>query len=274
MRPYVLISAICYLFLTACGGISAEVSRLTDEFEPWGFTVAQKRYGQFDLRESIKQGTPDNPVWIVYAGDGLAWLDAWTPSPDPTPSVYEMPSVQVALALVKLFPSDTVIHLTRPCQFLETNAQSCGTQYWTKNRFGTTVRQAYKQHATKFNNRPVIFVGWSGGGVIAAHMAHQRTNISRQTGLLTMASPLDLAAWTKWHQVSPLPRLDNPALFLPLALPHAYGVGQTDRIVPPETVMHLPDQIPVAMMDHHGPWQEFASQFAPSIRRDVIAAQP
>lgn len=268
-----LIIALCSLLLAACGGISADINRLSNRFEPLGFAVDQKQYGRFKLREAARQGAPNGPVWIVYAGDGVAWLDTWTPSPDPTPSPKNMPSISVAQAIAKQFATDTVIHLSRPCQFLTSNAQDCGTRYWTRDRFGDDVRNAYHAHATQFDGRPVIFVGWSGGGVLAAHMAHIRAMHNRQTGALTLASPLDLTAWTQWHRVSALPQADNPAQFLPLVIHHSHAVGSNDKIVPPETVSHLPNQF-IVPIDHHGPWHEIAIQAAPSLRAAVIAAQP
>lgn len=273
LRSIVIMITAC-LFLAGCNSIGAETVRLTDRLAAFGFISTQKQYGAFRLREAIRQGRDNHPVWIVYSGDGRAWLDRWTPSPDPTPSVDDMPSLHVATSLAQYFPQDTIIHLTRPCQFLDSPQPQCTPHYWTRNRFGAEVRHAYSVQTTAFHNYPVIFVGWSGGGIIAAHMAHQRSTTNGQTGLLTLAAPLDLDRWTQWHKVTALPATDNPARFLPLTIPHAHGVGENDQIVPWEAVNHLKGQALVAGITHHGAWQEFAIKTAPSLRDKVILARP
>src|SRR5690606_20500543 len=99
-----------------------------------------------------------------------------------------------------------------PCQFLSSaELQACSIDDWTDARFAekwvarTNAAIDDAKRATKVSH--VVLAGYSGGGVMAALIAARRNDVG---ALLTVASPLDHAAWTRLHGVSPLSASLNP----------------------------------------------------------------
>ena len=78
----------------------------------------------------------------------------------------------------------------------------------------------------------IVLVGWSGGGVMAALVAARRADVA---GLITLAAPLDVAAWTRSRGLSPLQGLD-PADLGPIAAPQLHVTGAFDQLVRPAVV--------------------------------------
>jgi pimeloyl-ACP methyl ester carboxylesterase len=78
----------------------------------------------------------------------------------------------------------------------------------------------------------VRLVGWSGGGVMATLVAARRADVA---GLITIAAPLDVAAWTQGRGISPLLGLD-PADLPPISAPQVHLSGAFDPIVRPAVV--------------------------------------
>jgi len=270
-----LTALITCLLLVSCGGIRADQDKLAAMLGASGFQSRTVQAGGFLLREAIRDGAPDTPLWIVIAGDGRAYLDAYTPAPDPTPYPDEMPSIHIAGEIAALFPQDTVFHLTRPCQFLQSGTYgNCPQRFWTRDRYSAEVTNAYEQIIAAHPNRPVVLVGWSGGGVIAAHLAAKRQTAGQPVGLMTMASPIDLDAWTSHHHVSPLPASDNPARFLPFRLPHILAFGKNDMIVPAHLARPLNGNILITPFTHHDDWEDVITSAAPTIRAQIIGAAP
>lgn len=78
-------------------------------------------------------------------------------------------------------------------------------------------------------------VGFSGGGVVATLIAGRRDDVSM---LVTLGAPLDLAAWSTHHAVSPLEGSIDPAAASgpPPATWQIHLVGARDEIVPPKLV--------------------------------------
>jgi hypothetical protein len=76
---------------------------------------------------------------------------------------------------------------------------------------------------------------WSGipaGGVIATLVASHRADVKE---LVTVAAPIDTAAWTTYHRVSPLEGSLNPLEHAPPhMLPREFHFhGSRDEVVPP-----------------------------------------
>ncbi|MDI1287499.1 MAG: hypothetical protein PSV46_24150 [Reyranella sp.] len=146
------------------------------------------------------------PLFVYIEGDGLAYLDARTPSTDPTPVD------PLALRLAAADPGPAVLYLARPCQFASGRADPrCSVRAWTTARFGADVVASIdgaidRAHAMA-PARPLVLVGYSGGGVIAALVAARRTDVAL---LVTIAAPLDVADWTRRMGVSPLDGSGSP----------------------------------------------------------------
>ena len=147
----------------------------------------------------MTMGEP-GPLFVYIEGDGLAYLDTRTPSTDPTPVD------PLALRLAAADPGPAVLYLGRPCQFAPGRGDPrCSVRAWTTARFGANVvasiDDAISRERARAPERPLVLVGYSGGGVIAALVAARRKDVSL---LITVAAPLDVADWTRRMGVSPL----------------------------------------------------------------------
>ena len=154
----------------------------------------------FDLQIYRRDDGRAGPLVVYIEGDGLAYLDARTPSSDPTPLD------PLALRLAAADPGPAVLYLGRPCQFAPGRADlRCGVGAWTTARFGANVvaavEDALDRERAKAPGRKLVLVGYSGGGVVAALVAARRSDVAL---LVTVAAPLDVADWTRRRGVSPL----------------------------------------------------------------------
>jgi len=165
---------------------------------------------------------------IVIEGDGRAHDRHGRPTSDPTPDE------AVGLELAQAWPGGAA-WLARPCQYVEDPA--CTPAQWTSHRFAEAAVAQLDAGVDALKARSgadrVILVGWSGGGVLAALVAARRNDVA---GLVTIAAPLDVAAWTQSRGLTPLSGLD-PANLAPLAhLPQVHLFGTFDPLVRPVVV--------------------------------------
>lgn len=203
---------------------------------------------------------------VYIEGDGLAWKNRRTPSVDPTP--VRALGLELALASPELF--DTA-YIGRPCQFAARSAESCTVNVWTFARYNQAAVDAVGEAIDSVKGRsdqPVVLVGYSGGGVIAALLSAQRRDVA---ALVTVAANLDTVAWTTQLQVTPLVDSLNPVDYAEAltAVPQRHLVGSRDKVVPPEVTLsylraarlsaseHL---VEVQGYDHRCCWAENWSQ--------------
>lgn len=145
---------------------------------------------------------------IYLEGDGAPWYSAFHPPEDPTPRF------PMALSLAVQDAAAHVLYLARPCQYQDylhgmpesvATAQQCAPRLWTNGRFSTEVIEAYLQILDALRQRygynQFQLIGYSGGGTIAMALGARRADVS---AVVTIASPLDVAAWTHLQGLSPL----------------------------------------------------------------------
>lgn len=148
------------------------------------------------------------------------------PTADPTPS--DPGAWKIAQAWPEGEPA---AWLGRACQFVHDPA--CTPADWTSARFSQAnidlASAGIDDLKARTGARRVRLVGWSGGGTLAALLATRRADVA---GLVTVAAPLDLAAWTAWHGISPLAGRD-PGLEPPAPVPQLHLIGSADAINPP-----------------------------------------
>ncbi len=167
---------------------------------------------------------------VVIEGDGDAHDRRGRPRTDPTPR-----GDTAAWKIAKAWPRDAgpVIWLGRPCQHVRDPL--CAPADWTTHRFSeaavAATDAAIDAMKLQAGARGVRLVGWSGGGTIAALVTARRSDV---VGLVTVAAPLDLAAWTRWHGISPLTDGLDPGGLPPLAMPQLHLLGAFDPVVPPK----------------------------------------
>lgn len=222
------------LLLSACAMTTGErYQQVMQEgkaagFAPVSFGSAPPLTGL--LRAQAMPSTPAY-LWVVIEGDGRAWLNMHEPSMDPTPVD------PVGWRLAKDVSQKTVLYLARPCQYLNSDElDACSVTDWTDGRFAEKwvqrLNAAVDQAKRMSSARQIVLAGYSGGGVMAALVAARRDDVAL---LMTVASPLDHAAWTTHHKVTPLhASLSVVAVQQELArLPQLHVVGADDKVVPP-----------------------------------------
>ena len=167
---------------------------------------------------------PVSTLTIVIEGDGRAHDRHGRASVDPTPTR------AVGLNLAKAWPGPAA-WLGRPCQYVEDAA--CEAAHWTTHRFSeeavAMTDAAVSALMAQAGAEKVVLVGWSGGGVMATLVGARRDDLA---GLVTIAAPLDVRAWTTSRGLSPLQGLD-PADLSPIAAPQLHLTGAFDPVVRP-----------------------------------------
>jgi pimeloyl-ACP methyl ester carboxylesterase len=141
--------------------------------------------------------------------------------------------------------------------------RDCSSADWTSARFSEKwverADAAIDEAMRAAGASRIVLAGYSGGGQMAALLAERRADVA---GLITVAAPLDNAAWTAYHGVSPLSAsLDasehKSRLF---RLPQLHIVGAEDKVVPPlltqSFLRDYPPTAPVQLLilpgvDHH-----------------------
>lgn len=223
------------LALTGCAGLPEGSALAGDPLEAAvraGFRRVDTAAGPFVLTALERGASGSGPVVVYVEGDGAAWRSRHRPPRDPTPDY------PLALALAVRDGAARVLYLARPCQFRPaTELAACDGRWWTTARYAETVVAAVDQAIDRLlagggGPAPLVLVGHSGGGTLAALLAARRTDVA---GLVTLAANLDTRAWTTMHEVSPLVDSLAPTDFAPAlrALPQVHFAGGRDRIVPP-----------------------------------------
>ncbi|RSZ59731.1 alpha/beta hydrolase [Massilia atriviolacea] len=187
--------------------------------------------GEFSLAVYSPASQPAATLTVYLEGDGLAWLNANTISPDPTP-VHP-----VALQLALRHPHGAVAYLARPCQFqARALPAACRSALWTDARYGPEVIDsmdtALDRLMQRAGARRLVLVGYSGGGAVAALLAARRADVAL---LLTVAANLDTVEWARRQRLSPLAASLNPADYAAqlARVPQQHWVGADDTVVPP-----------------------------------------
>jgi dienelactone hydrolase len=220
--------------------------------------------GTFVLTAFVPPGLQQTKTLTIYIeGDGLAWINASTPSRDPTPLN------PLGLQLALRDPSGTAVYLARPCQFVaEHDKRNCQRKHWTNQRFSPEViaasLNAIQQLKQRFAAQRLVLIGYSGGAAVASLVAAQRQDVDQ---LITVAGNLDQRTWTQTHHLSPLDGSLNPAdAWMQLqTLRQTHFVGGQDNNIGP-TITHayaarFPPSTPLTIktieaFDHHCCWVE------------------
>ena len=220
------------VFLAACAGDAlTRREAATSLVLQAGMQSVRFDAGRFVLVGGLKGAGSGQPVLVVYLeGDGLAFVSRTQLSRDPTPRH------PVGLELAAADPSPAVLYLGRPCQYVTPSEErDCGPQYWSSHRFAPevidAVNRAIDQALGLVGAGRVVLIGYSGGGAVAALATARRSDVAAWA---TVAAPLDHAAWTRWHEVSPLAGSLNPIDEAPrlAGLPQVHFVGAEDDVVP------------------------------------------
>lgn len=195
--------------------------------QPEGFSFQEIKTTDFALASWARIEKEGAPLRIYIEGDGFAWINAYTPSFDPTPSEL------MVLDLAQKDSSANVVYLARPCQFV--TSKECRVYYWTSGRFDPKViaseAEAVRSLISQYKAPSAELVGYSGGAAVALLVALNVPEISK---VYTVAGVLDHKAWTSLHHDSPLNGSLNPADFKQQLkdLPQIHFSGGEDKVVP------------------------------------------
>ena len=122
--------------------------------------------GGFPLHGFARLACQGDALHVFIEGDGLAWLDISTPSPDPTPVN------PVGLQLAAGDRACNVLYLGRPGQYA---GGAVDSRYWRGARFAPEVVDSYvsalRRQAVLWHTDRIRLTGYSGGGAIAALVA-------------------------------------------------------------------------------------------------------
>lgn len=207
-----------FLFLlNACVSIKA----------PDSFSYKEVQTPFFKIATWQKLSTSNAPVKVYIEGDGNAFNRYGQPTSDPTPK-----GVFVRKMAFE-DPSDNVIYMARPCQFLKDN--KCQQKYWTTARFSNEVIQSQAYALKKLvGNRPVALIGFSGGAQVGGLIAVLHPQI-KTTNIINYAPNLDHKNWTYEMGLEPL----KDSLYLGdykksfLSIPQINYIPEDDEIIAP-----------------------------------------
>ena len=217
MKRKNVLALLLTMLLPACASLPA----------PEGFVYQEIPAKYFSLASWARIEKTGKPLRIYIEGDGFAWVNAYTPSADPTPSD------RMVLELAERDRSSNVVYLARPCQFVR--SKKCDVYYWTNGRFDPEVvaseTEAVRTLIRQYKASSVELVGYSGGAAVALLSA---MNIHEVSKVYTIAGVLDHREWTAYHRDSPLKGSLNPADYkTKLAeIPQTHFAGGTDKNVP------------------------------------------
>nr|CRH05528.1 conserved protein of unknown function [Candidatus Magnetococcus massalia] len=178
--------------------------------------------------------SPGGEVAHIYLeGDGRSWASRWRVAKDPTPVD------PIGLKLMVADKAPLRGWLGRPCQYQKPMVQGprdrvCKQAYWSTHRYAPELVKAMGQGLDQLKQRlkveKLVLIGYSGGGPMALLLANRRDDVLR---VITVAANLDIAAWVRWHRVSPLVGLD-PGMELDSLkrIPQIHLSGADDRVAP------------------------------------------
>ncbi|MEY3007839.1 MAG: hypothetical protein RI942_2181 [Pseudomonadota bacterium] len=141
-----------------------------------------------------------NTARIYLEGDGTPWSKG---QPNSNPTGRTRLGFQLFLQDKK-----AIAYLARPCYEHKTMPSNCTAELWTNGRYSEAVVDALIEAIEQAAPDGAIeLVGYSGGGTLAALIAHRLPRVSR---ILTIAANLDHDAWSEHHGTLPLDLSLNP----------------------------------------------------------------
>jgi hypothetical protein len=187
------------------------------------------------------------------------------------------------------------LYLGRPCYVGQAAAPECNPWLWTHGRYSEPVLAslgaALDALVLRLRVQELVLIGYSGGGTLAMLLAPR---LPRVRLVATLAANLDLAAWVRLHDYSPLTSSLDPARQppLPMRIRQLHWVGEGDHNTPPGLIRGALEHQPEAHLeilsgvDHRSGWlavwpgllkeircQQPGGGGAPPSGRGVVAAQ-
>jgi hypothetical protein len=263
IRPSLFVAGLiaCLQLLSCASVITTPRTQSGQAIDDFGFIAIKSDapiQAYLKMRVSKTQVGRESDLTIYIEGDGAHWLLQMAPPPNPTPRK----SLVVSLATQDQSPF--ILYLARPCQYIDiAQFKDCDPSLWTDGRFSPTAIQLANDVIDKvLLDLPKVrlnLVGHSGGGTLATLLAAKRSDVHC---LVTLASPLDIAAWTRSLALGPLHLSKNPAdPNIRLAnIRQTHFFGENDSIVKKESIGNYrnfsdnADFIVISGFDHTKAW--------------------
>jgi hypothetical protein len=258
--PSWVIPGSAVLLCAACAVVQSPVEQARSLAGAAGYSTLAVADGRLRAYAKRPIAGPYARATVYIESDGAPWRFADEPPADPTP----LRALVLGLAIAD--PEPAVAYLGRPCQYLSAaELQKCDPRLWMQARFSTDAVSAMNAAVDRvkqlYGATQINLVGYSGGGAMAALIAARREDVSC---LVTIAAPLDTAAWTDALRVSRLDLSLNPADQAERlrALPQTHLRGLRDTLVPPATTARYLARTPRATVidkanfDHRCCWQD------------------
>ncbi|ODN42944.1 hypothetical protein [Piscirickettsia litoralis] len=222
----IILVGISFLLL----GCASHLQRAEQKAKTAGFRSELLSTKHFTLISFYRISAGAKAANVYIEGDGLAWLNRYSLSTNPTPRD------DLVLELALSDPALNVVYIARPCQYVpfELNP-SCTAKYWSSHRFApevvNSISDALDLLKIKFPNLHYHLIGYSGGGAVAALLAASRKDV---LSLTTLAGNLDHVAVNRHHEVNQMPESLNAIDIAEQLkqLPQRHFVGIKDDIVP------------------------------------------
>ena len=224
----ILIALILAFLLQACALSPAE--RTHKLASKWGFTrQIIQGVGFRHVVYLANRAGAGKTLHVYLEGDGVPWVSRQKISMDPT----SRSPVMLSLMAMDDKPA---VYLGRPCYLGLSDDPGCNASLWTFRRYSQQVIdsmvEVIRHIIVRDGYTSVKIFGHSGGGTLAMLMAQ---NLPETQVVVTLAGNLDVQAWTKYHDYTPLYGSLDPAKEAPLD-PAIYQVhlrGGQDEVVPP-----------------------------------------
>lgn len=214
------------IFLASCSQSSPDKRKeLIEELNSNKFKKEILVTKFFDIY-SLGKIVNDKKLTVYIEGDGLAWIDRFTISSNPTPKD------PLAFKLALTDQSDNVIYLARPCQY--ESSKNCNKDIWTTSQYSSAVLNSYKIIINQLskNYEEIHLVGYSGGAGIAMYLGSIGNKSIKS--IRTIAGNINHNELTKILNISKLKKsisfysIEKKARTIPQV--HFYGLK--DKIVP------------------------------------------
>ena len=244
----------------ARGGVRFDVRR-----------VESNPFFHFVFKKTGCTPSASDRIFGFIDGDGNSWIERGRASEDPTP--------QIPVALDLLAAEDSCgIYLARPCTFgLASTDPSCEPLVWTLDRYSERVIESLEGALLLVapSDRTLVLVGYSGGGLLATHLANR---ISRVEGVITLAANLDLEAWIEHHGYISSIVSRSPASPFPLraGLVQLHVFGGRDRVSPASISLNFLQRDPrsselvLKNADHSCCWVDEWPQIRERLLRSIV----
>ena len=228
-----ILTLLTMTMLSGCGASSSLSTRhetAAGIAGPAGMSERILPAGIFNLTAWERIQQHGATVNIYIEGDGLAWLDKYRKSMNPTPPD------PLALHLAAADKNRNVIYLARPCQYTGWNGDGgCPDKYWTTGTAAAEVIAAYDQALNDLKARYQVtgfnLIGYSGGAAVAVLVAAKRTDV---LSIRTVAGNTAYAVFAAVHEVTPISDSIDPVTAAPAVarIPQQHFIGGKDKVVP------------------------------------------